>query len=132
MVAAGFAVRPAHSDWSVVSVAGVGAWAIGAPVVHWAHARAGVGFASLGVRLALPALGVYLASRPCSSGECSAQLLGVVFGAALIPAPMVIDAVWLARERRESTARGDRPALSLVPVIEASGQRRLLGVAGRF
>ncbi|HET9956257.1 MAG TPA: hypothetical protein VFQ61_17235 [Polyangiaceae bacterium] len=131
IVAGGFAVRPAHSDWSVVSVVGVGAWVLGAPAVHLAHGRVGVSFASLGLRLALPALGGYLASRPCSSGECSAQTLGVLVGAALIPAPMLIDAVWLAREPREGS-RSARRTVNLFPFATSSERRRFLGVAGTF
>src|SRR5438309_255766 len=33
MVVGGFWLRPAHQDWSVVSIAGIGAWAVGPPVV---------------------------------------------------------------------------------------------------
>jgi len=129
----GFWLRPAHQDWSVVSIAGIGAWAVGAPIVHWSHGRVGVGFASLGFRIALPALGLLLLSTPCSSSECSGQILAASLGLAIIPAPMVLDAAWLARERQTSgAAQSARGGLSLAPFVSAFGARRMLGVSGRF
>ena len=129
----GFWLRPANQDWSVVSIAGVGAWAVGAPVVHWSHGRVGVGFASLGLRLALPALGLLLLSTPCSSSECSEQILLATLGLAVIPAPIVLDATWLARERQTSgAAQSARGIVSLAPFVSAFGDRRVLGVSGRF
>jgi len=129
----GFWLRPAHQDWSVVSIAGIGAWAVGAPVVHWSHGRVGVGFASLGLRLALPALGLLLLSTPCSGSECSEQILAASLGLAIIPAPMVLDAAWLARERQTSgAAQSAHGHLSLTPFVSAFGARRMLGVSGRF
>src|SRR6478735_3261542 len=129
----GFWVRPANQDWSVVSIAGIGAWAVGAPIVHWSHGRVGVGFASLGFRLALPALGLLLLSTPCSSSECSEQILAASLGLAIIPAPMVLDAAWLARERQTSEAAPSvHGGLNLAPFVTAFGARRMLGVSGRF
>jgi len=133
-VVGGFWLRPANQDWSVVSIAGIGAWALGAPVVHWAHGRTGVGFASLGLRFGLPALGALIALTPsCSGGECSGQALALAFGLTLIPAPMVLDATWLARERQSAGAAGTaREGVEWTPYINAFGDRRMLGVSGRF
>ena len=129
----GFWLRPPHQDWSVVSIVGIGAWAVGAPVVHWSHGRVGVGLASLGFRLALPALGLLLLSTPCSSSECSEQILAASLGLAIIPAPMVLDATWLSRERQTSGPAQSAPGgLSLAPFVNAVGTRRMLGVSGRF
>src|SRR6478736_191861 len=129
----GFWLRPAHQDWSVVTLAGIGAWAVGAPIVHWSHGRAGVGFASLGFRIALPALGLLLMSTPCSSSECSEGILAASLGLAIIPAPIVLDAAWLARERQASgVTQSAHGGLQLAPLVTAFGGRRMLGVSGRF
>jgi len=134
VVVGGFWLRPPHQDWSVVSIVGIGGLVLGAPVVHWAHGRAGVGFASLGLRVGLPALGILLAAAiPCSGSECSEQMLGLLLGVSLIPAPIVLDSAWLAREQQTAgAAHSARSVLSLVPFVNAAGGRRMLGVSGRF
>jgi hypothetical protein len=133
-VVGGLWLRPAHQDWSVVSIVGVGGLAVGAPIVHWAHGHTGVGFASLGLRLGLPALGALIALTPsCSGGECSEQALALALGVTLIPAPIVLDATWLARERETAGAAPPaRAGVDWAPFISAFGERRMLGVSGRF
>jgi hypothetical protein len=129
----GFWLKPANQDWSVVSIVGVGGYAVGAPIVHWSHGRVGVGFASLSFRVGLPALALLLASTPCSTSECSEQSLALGFGLLAIPAAIVLDAAWLARERLPSgVAPSAQSAVSFVPFISALGDRRMLGASGRF
>ena len=75
---------------------------IGAPTVHWAHGRLGTGFASLALRSGVPAVSYYLLSHPGScEGECSQQLLSTLTAVLILPAPILIDAIWLAREKPE-------------------------------
>lgn len=129
----------------VVSIAvgtGLATILLGAPAVHWAHGRVGVGFLSLGLRVALPALAGYLLSGgPCLGGsECS---LDVVLGLGLLATPIVIDAAVLAREpvslAEPATVHEPvvtvagltlEPSIALLP--EPRGHRALAVVSGRW
>ena len=107
-------LRPSDSSANTAFALGwYGGYALGAPIVHWAHGHVGKGFGSLGMRLggplagALLGVGVALATGASfgvkdSSGN---QLYvgtgdriaegGVILG---MLAPVIIDAAVLARE----------------------------------
>jgi hypothetical protein len=88
VIASAFQNEPATI---VALCAGAGAFVLGAPIVHLAHGRRGAFALSLGLRLALPALGFAVFSRPCR-GECGEQALVLL----LLPAPIPVDAAALA------------------------------------
>lgn len=104
---------------------GAGTYLLGAPIVYWSrdlHERA---FASLGLRLALPALGAvagFAAGASGKSGDAASigaidgGLIGVSIGAA---AAMILDAAWLAR--RDLPAVSEPPAISTAPAAERTG-----------
>lgn len=65
---------------------------IGGPIVHWSHRNVGRGFASLGLRIVLPALGVLLGFATRNEGVL---ILGSGAGSAVA---IALDAAVLARE----------------------------------
>lgn len=112
------AIADDRSGFSAIAAGGalVG-YAIGGPAVHWAHARVGTGFASLGIRAGAPLgggftgalAGIALGAIVYPQSEQGSVYLGlygamggVVLGSA---AAVVIDSVVLARE--PAAAPGD-------------------------
>jgi hypothetical protein len=108
---------------TVALCAGAGAFVLGAPIVHLAHGREGAFALSLGLRLALPALGLAVLSQPCR-GECSEQTLVLL----LLPAPIPVDATALAWEKRRASPK---VSWTVSPLRLPDGKIGL-GVAGRF
>lgn len=91
---------PALSAYLATSLYGVGLAA--APIVHWANGQVGIGFADLGLRLALPpVVGIIGIAASCTGQEfrdCSqdGMIGGTLLGAAAVAA---LDALVLARQR---------------------------------
>jgi hypothetical protein len=116
---------------------GLGAYAAGGPIVHWAHGRAGVGFGSLGIRIGAPIVGVAIGSAMadcperedrgswCGAGEMA---LGLLVG---VGSAMAIDAAVLAREPAPARERvAARPRL--VPGVSLTPDKRALVLNGTF
>jgi hypothetical protein len=119
IIASTFNNEPATT---VALCAGAGAFVLGAPIVHLAHGRPGAFALSLGLRLALPALGFAVLSRPCR-GECGEQTLVLL----LLPAPIALDATALAWEKRSSP----QVSWTMSPLLFPGGKVGM-GVTGRF
>lgn len=105
---------------------GAGVQLVGGPVVHWAHGQLGRGFASLGLRVALPALGAL-------AGVGQLDLYGPFVGGAIgMLIAWVIDDLAIARIPAPAAAA--RPnglrvtSLGVIPVADRVG----LGVGLSF
>lgn len=83
---------------------GIATWSLGVPVIHGLHGQTPKVFASLGLRLATPLLGIGLGDR-LSRGDTTGVLVGAVVGMLLAT---VIDDFFLASEVVE--VRGLQPA----------------------
>jgi len=131
------------TDLGRVSMFGAaGVYALGAPVVHWAHGNTGTGFASLGLRLALPLAGGALgrASATCKQdGMFGGLMCGVgetAVGALVgMLAAVVIDGVALAWEdaderatEREPQAKAEGPKVFFAVDV----RRGAIGLGGTF
>jgi hypothetical protein len=109
----------------------------GAPIVHFAHGRVGIGFADAGARLlGIPLLGVAgLASFCAASGgrdDCTRHGFegGMLAGAVLVAG---LDAFWLAEYDVEaSEARSPAPGLSFQPLLMPVEGGLVVGAAGGF
>jgi hypothetical protein len=118
-------IHPALPTWAV----GYTVTVIGAPIVHFAHARVGIGFASLGLRLlAAPLIGVlpglwgYCAATGGGDDDCAAHgaQWGLLGGSLAVG---LFDALVLAHEPADpGVAATPSPALTLGPgTIGVSG-----------
>ncbi len=82
-------------------------YALGGPIVHWAHGHVGKGFASLGLRVGLPfvagliGFAIDASSHNCHSSDfCVDGLAGLVVGSFLgYVGAVVVDSAALANER---------------------------------
>jgi hypothetical protein len=120
-------------------------YALGGPIVHWAHGNGGKGAASLGLRLGLPVglgfvgygLGSAMSGGSGYGGAIMAGL-GFVLG---FPAAIAIDSAALAREDVEDDEGADgaqakvepkRPAFQMAPDLQTSHTGAQVGVRGTF
>jgi hypothetical protein len=121
-----------NGDANGFTLAGAGVWALGAPLVHVAHARYLPALGSLTLRVGLPALAYAVASAECRA-ECGAKFLGALL---LVPVavifPTVFDAGHLAWERSEKPGPVAYPSglRSLRPVLTVVRDAPVLGLAG--
>jgi hypothetical protein len=129
----------------VLALSGV-TYALGGPIVHWAHLHGGMGVASLGLRLGLPVglgfLGVALglAIDGGKRGFESASLVGGALGFVIgFPTAIALDAAVLAREDVEdeapdaqTKAKLQRPSFEVRPDVQTSRTGAQLGVRGTF
>jgi hypothetical protein len=115
-----------HSVGGVLAVGGISAYALGGPIVHWAHGHVGRGFGSLAMRVGIPAvtavtgmlIGFAVYEPPHREGfaaigawleEYQAGIYGFIIGGAVGTAgASVIDSVALAREH--SPANANKPS----------------------
>jgi hypothetical protein len=119
---------------------------VGGPVIHAVHDHAGKALGSLGLRLALPVVGVVIGSsvapplNPCPAlpgGECEESdstpvLLGGVFG---MTAASIIDSALLAYEAETPAAERRRlatPSLRATPTFAISETGARVGLVGTF
>lgn len=132
----------------LLSYAGAGGVLFGAPAVHIANGRAGVGFGSLGLRVVLPVMGAvigYSAAGSCQEDPRSTQLLGNCFlhgigeaalgGLIGVGSAMVIDATALTFGRREISEpreSGMPRVTSVAPSYDPLTRTASVGMGGRF
>lgn len=98
---------------TTIAITWVSAYALGAPIVHWAHGQVGKGFGSMGMRVVGPFAGVFLGAgvgfltgADFGARDSNGNALYTSTGETLMAAgflagfltPMVIDAAVLARE----------------------------------
>jgi hypothetical protein len=101
----GFVIAATVADSEPLFWVGMGGYLFGAPIVHFAHARVGIGFADMGVRTAAALVLLFAAvlvliddfDGDSSDGD-SLTVLGIFAIGALIGAS-ALDAAVLARER---------------------------------
>ncbi len=119
---------------------GMGTYALGAPIVHWAHGNVGRGFASLGLRLGAPfAGGVVGAAVACHSsgsdhdvsglGDGYRCASGIALGSLLgLGAGLVIDHGVLPSTKTVAEPK----AVSWSPTIAPSKEGMTLGMVGTW
>jgi hypothetical protein len=120
-----------NGDGNVVTLLGLGTFALGAPVVHAFHGRFQYAFGSLALRVGLPLLALGVASSECS-GECGGLiLLDLILIPLAIIGPPVIDAGLFAWEKPEPVQRGLSSVVgSLRPFLLPGRRRVLVGLSG--
>lgn len=108
--------------------AGGGISFLGPAIVHWAHRRVGVGFGSLGVRLAIPGVGALI-----GLGANNRDSTGIIVGASLgYLAAIVLDVTvfaWTSADVRRTTPRNTlRLGANVVPTAGGA----MFSVGGAF
>jgi hypothetical protein len=112
------------SNGSGLAVSG-GLFLLGGPIIHGAHGRPGAFFGSLGLRVALPLLGVVVGNgRGGGCDACSFGPEGFLVGAA---GAMIVDALLIGYEDVPSPT--PLATLRVAPVI---GERKGLALAMNF
>lgn len=101
---------------------------LGAPIIHWSHGHVGKGFASLGIRLGMPTMGMLFLANGISGNRSDDRsiLLGVLLLAAWLPTSIAVDAAVLAREEVPVSR------VSLVPLVAPTHGGGTLGLGGTF
>jgi hypothetical protein len=125
---------------------GVAGYYLGAPIVHIAHGRVGVAFASLGLRLGLPSLGGaigFATAGPCTESE-RRGFFGCAFhgwneaaigGLIGLGAAIAIDSALLAHGKRpvDPPRESGMPRLtSVAPSYDPATRAAAVGVGGTF
>jgi hypothetical protein len=134
------------SPW--VTRVGVGTYALGPPLVHAAHERAGAAFASLGIRVVAPPAGMlagfglgWVVGGGLSDGNGWAALLvgaggAILGGTAGYVGAVALDAGALAYESAPSPAEASRDArkvrVHVQPTLAIARQGTSVGLAGTF
>jgi hypothetical protein len=118
----------------VLLLVGTVVYGAGAPTVHLAHLRPWQALSSLGLRVALPAIG---AGAGLSVAGCAGHYVDCGLGEAIIGTAtgalvaMVLDASLLAWESPKKNSEASETRLGLTPVVSSDG-RRELRVFGTF
>lgn len=114
-----------------VAYTGLAGFVVATPIIHFTHGNVGAGFASLGLRAGLPALGVaglYLCPVDQDAGfhisgcQLGSLMLGVGLDVLVVPP---VDAAVFAHERVRK-----RPEIGLVPMIDR--HQAGLAIGGAF
>jgi len=127
-------VHDLHADGDSIPVLGVGltavgfgAYCLGGPITHFSHGHAGKGFASLGVRVAGPLVGLGLGALASDIATHSKNQVGIPIGAAAgALGAMALDASVLAWEKKPA------PTYSVMPGLIVTNRTRFIGLTGRF
>lgn len=107
-----------------LAYAGVSMFALGGPIVHWAHGQVGTGFGSFGVRLVIPGGGALIGYFAGGGGA-----VGTIFGASLGGAAAIaLDVAVFARVSRPVLRRTPLAFGGLTPLPGGA----LLSVGGTF
>lgn len=115
-------IGAAASESEGTAYLGLATYAFGPPIIHFAHGNAGRGFASLGLRVVAPTLGI---GATCfGTGEPVGCLIGIVGG---YLTAVVVDAAVLAYEEVEV-----RDTAKIGPWISVAHKGGVLGIQGLF
>lgn len=107
-----------------VAGAGLGAFAIGAPITHLAHDRWGAALGSLGLRVALPVTFALVGSSNCTPSEEGNCMQAAAYGAILgMAAASLVDALALSWEAKPAP---------VMPTASLSASGVTLGVTAVF
>jgi hypothetical protein len=126
-----------------LSYVGAGGLFLGAPIVHFANARVGAGFGSLGLRVGMPTLGAmigYAAAGPChdqSGFGCIFHGWGeaIVGGLIGMGGAIALDASVLAHGEREvehPRETGLPRVTSVAPSFDPLSRTASVGMGGTF
>lgn len=110
-----------------LAFAGMGTYALGAPVVHWAHGNIAIGFASMAARFFFPLstgfIGIYVGAGATAVTDCSGLFCGlgtmatggmVGYGLGMLTCS-IVDAAAAAYEKPEPTRKSARIVPSISP-----------------
>jgi len=126
-----------------LAILGLGAAALGPPIVHWAHGNVGKGFGSFGLMMGGPIVGaigggvIACAGDACKGemgglGALAGMLIGGLVGGV---ASVAIDSSVLAYDtpKKDSfPARTEPSALRMTPTVALTQQQASVGVVGLF
>jgi hypothetical protein len=119
-------------------------YAIGPPIVHWAHHNVGIGFGSLGLRIVAPFAGAVLlgltaaiASGRRANSDDSTVAAGIGLGFLLgYATTVVLDAALFSYEKpapaRPTSARLGQRGFTFAPTFNIAQDRASLGLGGTF
>lgn len=108
---------------------GVASYALGGPIVHFAHRNPGRAFASLALRIGLPIiLGYGAIAIICGDSGEFCGLVAIPGGALGIATAITLDASVLARDQ----VPVNRAAFSIVPTLRVDRERASIGLIGTF
>jgi hypothetical protein len=140
IVALGAGVAGSDSDsGNGLAEAGLATYLIAPPVIHLLHGRPGMAPASLGIRIALPILGLVLGNaaqncdprqRTADTGICSGPgwAIGLLAGVA---AASAVDAAAFSWDNPQRDTAGGA-SFGVTPVLSADGKRGELLAFGTF
>lgn len=123
-----------------VPPAGLAGYALGGPIIHAAHGRWGVTFASLAMRVLTPPLGAIIGAgldtKSCNNGDFICIPTGLVVGLFIgAGVAIAVDAAFLSNETvKEEPAAPKKSARRpfVVPVLAPRPGGADVGVVGRF
>ena len=117
---------------------------LGAPIVHWANRQASKGFASSGIRIVLPAVGIYFymkkqapqpreqlfsnAANDTTDAKQTQALVGTVMLLSAIPVATLVDSVFLAYKEQPKVHAN----FGFTPTLSPQDGGALVGVVGTF
>jgi hypothetical protein len=130
---AGFLAGTLLRTWDPIVLSVTAYWFTG-PIVHWTNDRVGIGFASMGMRMGVPFVGLTLASPFCLGqiGEDDAlarceRILATGFLVGMV-ATTAIDAGVFARK----TVAVEAGPVSMTPTLNPQRGGATLGLAGQW
>jgi hypothetical protein len=112
-------------------LAGIGTYALGPPIVHWAHGHVGKGFGSLAMRLTIPPVLTLLGwLTACTDGRGDAGCIIAAYTGwqVGILIPPILDSTVLGWEKIGPNRTG-APSLRVTPSVSHRGARASLGFA---
>jgi hypothetical protein len=112
-----------------LAFAGLGIYALGGPIVHWAHGRVGTGFGSLALRVVVPFVSLIAFVGACWN-RCEDSEAIAIGAAIMLPgvlAPPIIDYLRAYEEPRSPHASRAQP-IRFAPVLGSvqDSQRRFV------
>ncbi len=116
---------------------GVAGHVLSGPVVHWSHGHVGKGFASLGLNVGLPGIGLLTGFAASGADAWGGLFLGLILGGIGYVAAPALDIGLLSTETVNAPARPPRGASALLPssigvMPMLDQQRRGLSLIGQF
>lgn len=130
---AGFLAGTLLRSWEPIVLSTTAYWFTG-PIVHWTNDRVGIGFASMGMRMGAPFIGLTLASPFClgqigedDGVEQCERILATGFLVGMV-ATTAIDAGVFARK----TVPVEAGSVSVAPTVNPQRGGATLGLAGQW
>jgi len=120
------ALRDDTNELLLFAFVGPPAYAVGAPIVHFAHENVPQGLASLGLRLGVPPVLGAVASLGCAPGRREKCVIGTALASMLVA--MVLDDALLAYESVPSPRANARNRLHVQPTFALDRHGATVGI----